>query len=1235
MTLPAVLLLALPSMGGVTRDGGTWVVTAGATEVRFDAGTGAIVGVSQTGRAGGICRGGENGLWLLQFGDGKTLDAAGYRGKPAITPQGDALRLAWTGGEADVTVTAAGTADGVALTAEVAPRGKVITALALPGRLRFDPAGLERMVWPQNGNSGVGLALNRKYFERQPEDQPHGWSVVHEQGGPAGYQALYGGGLDQKADQIPPAKLTVPPAAREWLGEAVARRVESSTAMVNRPCTRSQAELVLADSADGPFFCGSSLGGQGRLWRLGGAVGEREEALALDLVTAVIDKLAANPGARPKIGLVDLLRGPARGSWCIVEIDRWLDRLRRLPAVAAGRCQVVSLTGPAAMLAAAESEEFLAVLNPYGEAVPVPAGQAIADVVAAVGRYVKAGGNWFEVGGYPFYYALRPLRFMQMTETYPTAFADFVHLDGAAGSLSMYRVQPRDWEPWAGAQDPRAIFVPGWIACGGDEQGGWTERKYAAWVAAGSRWTCPPVRLVAGRTAADDLATYCAANQINRGLADKVPAAVLPVLKSGVMVKYDSPFRQDVSGLPKLPAGSLLHFSNYLHGGFDKQYPDHLPPHPSQGTPQELREFFDRAHVAGQLLMPYTNPTWWCDEPKGPTFEREGDAPLLRGLDGKLSFERYAQNVGWTVCHWHPAVQAANRETVRQFSADYPVDVLFQDQCGARGWHWDTNPASPTPYAYTEGLLSQVDEDSRRKPLSTECGWDRVVNGETQLCGMSWGIVPTEGGPSWITLLREQVPTETWTIFPLAEYIAHDKTMMLHHDLGQFVTNREVLSWTLGLGFSLSVSCPPGRLGEDGAREWLNWLDRLQKSVVARYIGEPVRSFEHVRGTPEAKGVIRAAYGPVELVANLDAEPRSEAGHRLAGHGFRATAPGLVAGNLASVGGREYAGDGLSFVAEARGKSADVWVYSPQEREVAVELPGAGSGQAMVTFDGSAAGAAAVKDGLLAVRLPHRAGKPRVDPPPEVAGKPLRERPGEKPSVGVIDLGAGAAPTWTSVQPAAWVAALERSKLGVVRRRESLRRGLPRGGTGEVAGDAGGTAGLRQPRRDLGRGGGLLVPPRHRRRARQLAGRDGGSGRRRDARSAGRRRRCGRAGRAAPRHGGGPRAAGRRAVGGGGPRGQPGQPRPAARALRAGAPGPGGRAVGRLHRRLPARWLGLAVARGRVQPQPGGGGAGGDADARSALRPPAAAGGRGRRALPLPRQGRAAVGGQAAPPGSR
>ena len=229
-------------------------------------------------------------------------------------------------------------------------------------------------------------------------------------------------------------------------------------------------------------------------------------------------------------------------------------------------------------------------------------------------------------------------------------------------------------------------------------------------------------------------------------------------------------------------------------------------------------------------------------------------------------------------------MQAANRATLRQFRDEYKIDVLFQDQCSARGWQYDTNPASPTPCAYAEGLVSMVDEDSRKVPLSTEGGWDRVVNGESQLCGMTWSIVPTEYAPQWIRLMKQNYAPWTWELFPVAEYLAHDKTMMIHHDLGQFVTNRQVLAWTLGLGFSMSYTVYAPALEHNGPREWLRWLDRVQKSIAARYVGQPVATFHHDRGerpTIDNDGVIRES-GPVRLAANLGTKPRSEASHELA-----------------------------------------------------------------------------------------------------------------------------------------------------------------------------------------------------------------------------------------------------------------------------------------------------------------------------------------------------------------
>ncbi|NDK17226.1 MAG: hypothetical protein GW911_34805, partial [Armatimonadetes bacterium] len=64
---------------------------------------------------------------------------------------------------------------------------------------------------------------------------------------------------------------------------------------------------------------------------------------------------------------------------------------------------------------------------------------------------------------------LRPVRYFRYGTDYPDAFADFFHLDAQSGSASVYRVQPQKWQPWEGAKNPEAIFVPGRLGCGGDE----------------------------------------------------------------------------------------------------------------------------------------------------------------------------------------------------------------------------------------------------------------------------------------------------------------------------------------------------------------------------------------------------------------------------------------------------------------------------------------------------------------------------------------------------------------------------------------------------------------------------------------------------------------------------------------------------------------------------------------------------------------------------------------------
>jgi len=957
--LAVALLLAggcLNSAAAVTQRDNSFVLADKACAVIFSAANGSILAITQRGKSGSICASGEHGLWLARFRDGSEVCATNCAFSCEPDAKANALRLNYRCAEIEVRVTATARDNGVEFTAKIQPAAKTVLDFALPARLRFDPDALDRFVCPSDGNNGVGMALRPAFFKQQSEDEPAGWR--HITTGGRGYASLYGGSLQMRPVHDAPVALRVTAEGREWFGAGLARRVANAQATVNRAPAKGQADLVLADSDNGAYFSASHLGGAGLLWRVGGFVGDREQRLVIAMVKATFEKLAAkSDGSRAKLGLLSLAAGPQRGGGTAMAVQDLLVALRASKPV-------VELRSPREMLAALESQEFLAIVNPYGELLPATSDDGLPAAVAAIGKFVRAGGNWFEVGGYPFHAVLRPVRWMSFSAPYPPAFSDFLHLDARAGSASLYGVQPMKWPPWAGAKDRDAILVPGKLGCGGDERGGWCERGFATFVEAGESWRTPVVRLAVGKPVEKSLRDYCDANQIKRKLDEKMPADLLAKFKQSVLVYYAGNCAEKLAHLEKLPSPSLVHFADYLKGGFDKEYPDHLPPHPKFGTAAQFREFLDRCHALGHLVMPYTNPTWWCDHPKGTTFEREGDAPLLKNLDGKPSYERYGNpgNDGWTICHWHPAVQRANRETVRQFSEDYPVDVLFQDQCGARTWHYDTNPASPTPYAYAEGLISQAAEDCLKKPLSTESGCDRVVNYESQLCGMTWGIVPTEGGPSWRRLLKHEYSPRTWDIFPLAQIVAHDKCSFVHHDLGQFVTNRETLAWTLALGYGLSYRIAAPALERDGPREWLRWLDRLQKSVVARYVGEPMKLFTHERGSAHDDGIIRACYGPVEIVTNLGAI-RSDA-TALPAFGFRATAPGVIAASLQD--------DGASFVAEGSARRADVWVYAAPDSNAEVELPAKMGNTLTLTFDNSPAVPAQATGHVLRLRLPMR-----------------------------------------------------------------------------------------------------------------------------------------------------------------------------------------------------------------------------------------------------------------------
>lgn len=950
--------------------------------------------VSMTTGGGSIAASGEAGLWSVAFitnsgsssltGD---LNAAAFSaGSPTdaftatLAPSSNLLFLTYSNADITVEITASNRVDGIDFSAEVTPRATNVYALTLPAPMRFVPESIDRFIAPNHSSDGVGMAFNKTYFELQDPDSPASWSDAIV--GPGGYISLYGGALDFGTNNDP-VSLTFTTNGVAWLGTALSNKWSSATAIVNRAPAAGQADVVLIDSPEGAFLSGSKLGGgagAGYLMRIGGPIRAAEVDLSLDVVIGALEHLAQTPGGRTNIAMLSLVRGPVVGeNWpSEVRLDQWRARFEASGVLGGSGFNYVELANMPEIHAALADTNYFAILNPYGELLPVSLTGGVSATVSAIGDFVDAGGTWFEVAGYPFFQTLEPYLYYTNNIFYPPIFADFFQVETTNGHASIYGVQPLSTDPWAGETNEAAIFVPGRLIWGADTNGGWLQRSFATYVETNQTWTSPAVRMSFGLTAEEALDDYGAANAFTRDLDGKMTPDILSRFRQSVMIHFKGDATQMTARLDDLPAPALLHFEEYLQGGFDKEYPDHLnpaddPPSPNPvfGTPAEFTNFLGEARARGHLTMPYTNPTFWGVDPKGPTWDALGnDDPLLRNLDGSINFEAYFGEGGFTVTPWHPEVQAANRNTRGQFITNYPVDLLFQDQLGARTWQYDINPESPTPYAYLDGLLNIAREDSASIPLSTENGYDRLINSEAQFAGLAWGLAPTTNAPFWRRYLRERYAPSTWEIFPLAQRLAHDKVGFIYNNLDAAVHNHEVMAWTLGLGYGMTDVLFVEELDDNELVQWLYWIDRIQKSVVSRYVGKGVVAFDHHWGTDPVNpdnGVIAAQYGPVSVVGNLGPDAFATNGWTLPGRGYVATDTGLVAGHLVPPG--ESTPE--AFVTETNGATeVRFWIHSVGSRDAKIVLPAGYTGIASVQVGTNAPADSEVTNGVLTVTLP-------------------------------------------------------------------------------------------------------------------------------------------------------------------------------------------------------------------------------------------------------------------------
>ena len=317
--------------------------------ITFDPANGAIATLQQKGKDASIARSGPDGLWAGRFADKSTVRAADFSAgnaersfKAERQDDGKSLRFIYQSANLRVIVTARADERGLELRGSVEPKDKTLLELQLPARLRFDPALVERLVCPMDGNQGVGLAFTSAFFKEQSIESPGSWEGLEL--GPKAYAQLFGAGVDFRQNADAPVRLKPGKDAAAWLDAGVIARLENAEAIVNRPCTAAQADLVVADSQNGPYISASRLGGKGLLWRVGGGVPEKQAGIVEELITGVVKKLADQPtGERKKLGVIQLRNGPAIGGWVDIPVRNWFERFKGLGGVRRGGMELVEI----------------------------------------------------------------------------------------------------------------------------------------------------------------------------------------------------------------------------------------------------------------------------------------------------------------------------------------------------------------------------------------------------------------------------------------------------------------------------------------------------------------------------------------------------------------------------------------------------------------------------------------------------------------------------------------------------------------------------------------------------------------------------------------------------------------------------------------------------------------------------------------------------------------------------
>ena len=435
-------------------------------------------------------------------------------------------------------------------------------------------------------------------------------------------------------------------------------------------------------------------------------------------------------------------------------------------------------------------------------------------------------------------------------------FSDYIAVEFENSNLSLYTIQnPKCWT--------QATMSAGYDSYQGGA--GFYTYAQATYIKSSSRWRSPVIRMRIGEPTEESIQHYIEDNALNKipDLNKRISKDLFYKLSKSVLLKFDfvwigQSFKEVKEFIEKLPSPTLIHPVTFWDKGFDKNYPDYLPPNEDFGSQEDLRELVEAARELGDLVMPYTNPTWWNESVTLEKLGKENIAVIK--LDGQIHGECYwGVNWGIITSPHHPQVIKRTQQTVREFKYDIPCDILFEDQLGSRPWQYDLNPRARGVNFYKQGLIDFARRDSKQIPVMCEGGFDGLMPYVIAFSDLSVNnaLPPDETFNSWYG-------KGNWEVFPYALYVAHNKNGFYQHNLAHevFTNSKEQLTWNMAYGHNLNQGYWPAAW-EKEQKKWFYIDDAFQKAVACRFFGKKLTDFQRM-----GKEITFSRFEDIGIVAN-------------------------------------------------------------------------------------------------------------------------------------------------------------------------------------------------------------------------------------------------------------------------------------------------------------------------------------------------------------------------------